>query len=361
MAGLIKKFTLQMIAGANIASIVIMLLVGNAGRLSPVEHPLLSSFSLAFPALLLINVCFLVFFAFFKRKYLVVPILGFIVCYPSIRRYCPLNISKEVPAGSIKVLTYNVFNFNKGGTSENGHFPALEYILGSDADIVCLQEAWLDAEKLASLKDTYKYIDTVCDKATGESLALLSKFRILSKTRVSYPSRANMSAAFKVLIDKDMVTVINNHFETSGLSLADRKGFKNMVKGKTGRDSMRMESKRLLVKLGESGRIRAPQAEAVARFVRDSCKSVILCGDFNDSPLSYTHHVLERKLTDCYIETGNGPGISYHYNAIFVRIDNLMCSSDWQPYKCKVDNSVDASDHYPVLCWLKKQSAAADD
>jgi len=355
MAGAIKKFTLQMIAGANVGTIIIMLLVGNADRLNPVDHPLLSSLGLAFPALLLANVCFLVFFAFFKWKYIFVPILGFIVCYPSIRIYCPLNTGKDVPAGSIKVLTYNVFNFNRGDAADGEPNPVLEYIVGSDADIVCLQEAWLDAEVLSAVKDTYNHIDTVCNNSSGASLMLLSKYPILSKKRISYASRANQSAAFRVLVGNDTVTVINNHFETSGLSQADRQGFKEMVKGETGRDSMRVESKRLLVKLGESARIRAPQAETVARFVRDSCKSVILCGDFNDNPLSYTRHVIGRELTDCFVEAGNGLGISYHYNAIFVRIDNLMCSSDWQPYKCKVDNSISASDHYPVFCWLKKR------
>ena len=41
-----------------------------------------------------------------------------------------------------------------------------------------------------------------------------------------------------------------------------------MVKGKAGSDTVRAESKRLAVKLGESAKIRAPQAEAVAEYVR---------------------------------------------------------------------------------------------
>lgn len=344
-----------MTAGANIATIVIMLLVGNVDKLDPAAHPLLANLGLGFPLLLFINVCFLLFFIFFKRLYVIVPLAGFIVCYPAVRRYWPLNISKETPSGSVKVLSYNVFSFNRGDAPDGEPNPILEYIVGSDADIVCLQEAPLNAEVLSALKDTYKYIDTARCMPQGDCIMLLSKYRILSKERIEYSSRNNLSAAFKVLIGKDTVTVINNHFETSGLSQSDRRDFKEMVKGHTGKDSMRVESRRLLVKLGESSRIRAPQAEAVARYVRQTGGSIILCGDFNDNPISYTHHVLEQELTDCYIATGNGPGISYHHNAIFVRIDNIMCSADWQPYNCKVDNSISASDHYPVFCWLKKQ------
>lgn len=356
MAGQIKKFTLQMIAGANIATIILMLLVGNVDKLNPVDHPLLSNLGLAFPLFLLINFFFVVFFAFFKWRYIFVPFLGFIVCYPATRKYSPFNVRHDTPAGSIKVLTYNVCGFSRGDTPDGEPNPILEYIIGSDADIVCLQEARLDAEVMAAVKDTYKYIDTVRNMPMGGCVMLLSKYRILAKTRIVYQSKANLSAAFKVLIDKDTVTIINNHLETSGLSAADRSGFREMVKGHTGKDSMRVESKRLLVKLGESARLRAPQAETVADYVKNCGGSIILCGDFNDNPISYTHRVIGQGLTDCYIAAGNGPGITYHHNAIFVRIDNIMCSSDWTPYNCKVDKSIVSSDHYPMFCWLKKQA-----
>ena len=101
---------------------------------------------------------------------------------------------------------------------------------------------------------------------------------------------------------------------------------------------------------------RAPQAEAVARYVRkylDRKVPVILCGDFNDSPLSYTHRTIARELTDCYVASGNGPGISYHKSGMYFRIDHIFCSDDFEPYGAKVDNSVTASDHYPICCWLK--------
>lgn len=358
MAGMIKRLTLQMIAGADVATIIIMLLVGNVDRVDPTEHPLLSNLGLAFPLFLLANFCFLVFFAFFKRRYMLVPLLGFAVGYPAVRRYWPLNVGRDTPAGSIKVLTYNVCGFSRGDAPDGEPNPILEYIAGSDADIVCLQEARLDAEVLAAVSGVYEHIDTARSMPAGGCVMLLSKHRILSKEHIPYQSRANLSAAFKVLVGGDTVTVVNNHLETSGLSAADRSGFREMVKGHTGKDSMREESKRLIVKLGESARLRAPQAEAVARYVRSCGGSVILCGDFNDNPLSYTHRVIGQGLVDCHVAAGNGPGVTYHHNAIFVRIDNIMCSPDWEPYNCKADRGIDASDHYPVFCWLKRRAGS---
>ena len=57
----LKKFTVQMIAGANVATIVIMLLVGYSDALRPEAHPMLSNMGLLFPVFLVANFCFLLF------------------------------------------------------------------------------------------------------------------------------------------------------------------------------------------------------------------------------------------------------------------------------------------------------------
>lgn len=352
----IKDITLQMIAGANVVTVVLMLLVGYSDRLDPVEHPLLANAGLAFPLFIFLNVCFLVFFLFFKKKYALVPFAGFVLCYQPMRTYCPFNVSRDVPAGALKVLSYNVHGFIADNPPEDSPNPILDYVLGSDADIVCLQEAHLNADIIEQAARVYPYADSVIHTGRGDCLVLFSKHPILSKERIMYKSRGNLSAAFRVKVGGETVTVVNNHFETSGLSLADRAGFKEMVKGNSGKDTIRAESRRLAVKLGESVKIRAPQVDAVAEYVSKCSGPVILCGDFNDSPISYARRTLARLLTDCYVATGNGPGISYHHNAIFVRIDNLMCSDHFRPYGCKVDRSNAYSDHYPIYCFLSRQA-----
>ena len=350
----IRNITLQMIAGANVVTVVLMLLIGFSDRLNPMDHQFLANVGLAFPAFLFINFCFLVFFLVFKKKYALVSVAGFLVGYQPVRTYCPFNIGRDVPAGAVKVLSYNVHGFVADNPPEDAPNPILDYIMGSDADIVCLQEAYLNDAIVSAAKEAYGYVDSVMHPTCADCLVLFSKYPILSKDRIEYKSKGNLSAAFKVNIGGDVVTVVNNHFETTGLSLSDRAGFKDMMKGKSGKDTIKAESKRLAKKLGEAARKRAPQVDAVAGFVRECREPVILCGDFNDSPISYARRTLGKVLTDCYVATGNGPGISYHHNAFFVRIDNIMCSADWRPYGCKVDRSNGYSDHYPIYCWLKR-------
>lgn len=356
----LKQFTIRMIAGANIATLVILFLVGYSDRLRPEVFPSLSNMGLLFPVFLFANIVFLVFWLLFKPRYALIPFLGFLVCYAPIRTYVPLNLSSDAPRGAIKVLSFNTWAFAQGENGEDGINPIVKYIKQQNADIVCLQEmccGWDVANQIDSiLGPVYAYRDTTYHPSGGNAVGILSKYPILSKELIPYPSVGNLSAAYQLEIGKEKVLVINNHLETTGLTMEERAHFKELIKGKLETDTAEQTSKTLVVKLGEATQKRAVQAEAVAKYIENhKDMSTILCGDFNDGPISYAHRTVAKGLTDCYVASGNGPGISYHHAGFFVRIDNIMCSDDWKPYGCKIDNKIKASDHYPIICYLKKR------
>ncbi len=355
----IKKFALQMVAGANIATLLVMLLVGYSGHLNPARHASLSNINLLFPVFLLLNLAFLIFWVVFRLKYALIPIMGFILCYQPVRAYIPLNIPSEVPDDAIKVLSYNVWSFADWEDQSRGN-PIIRYIADQKADIVCLQEASCSPKTQADLDKIiggiYEYSDTSCIREGENTLAIYSRFPIVHKEKILYKSVGNHSAAFTLNIHGENVVVVNNHLETMGFSPADKANFKMMMKGEMGGNSAKRESYRLMDKLSAAARIRAPQAEAVRQFIKKrNYQSIICVGDFNDTPLSYTHNTIAENLVDCYIASGNGPGISYHNSGFYVRIDNIMCSDDWKPYRCKVDDKITTSDHYPIYCWLKRR------
>ena len=357
----LKKITFQMVAGANVATILLMFLVGFSDHLNPVSHPSLSNLGLAFPVFLFINFGFLIFWLIVKPRTAIIPFLGFLVCYVPVRTYMPFNVSHDAPAGAIKVLSYNVWLFDTWDFPEGGPNAIVEYIVDQKADIVCLQESMISGDANTNYLDSvmsksYRYHDITRDKPGGDCISLYSKFPILSRERIKYKSEGNMSMGYKLKIGGDTVLVVNNHLESTKLSEEDKSHFKSLVKGSLGGDTAKIESHVIYKKLSDATAVRAPQAETVARYIRQHRgMSVICCGDFNDSPISYARRTIAKDLTDCYIATGNGPGISYHRNAFYVRIDNIMCSDDWEPFGCKVDSKIKSSDHYPIYCWLKKR------
>lgn len=356
----LRQFTVRMIAGANVATLVIMLLVGYSDRLNPEDFATLSNMGLLFPIFLLINFAFLIFWLLFKVRYALIPFVGFLLCYGPVRTYIPFHVSREVPEGAIKILSYNTWAFAQGNCDEDGINPIIKYIQQQDADIVCLQEVGNGgdiANQLDSLLyPMYAYRDTTRHPDGGDVVGILSKYPILSKERIRYKSVGNLSVGYQLQIGKEKVLLVNNHLETTGLTLEERAQFKQLLKGKLETDTAEHASKTLVTKLAESTKKRASQAEAVARYVRQHRgMSTILCGDFNDGPISYAHRTIAQGLTDCYVESGNGPGISYHHAGFYVRIDNIMCSDDWTPYNCQIDRKISSSDHYPILCYLKKR------
>ena len=355
-----KRFTLQVVAGANLATIFMMLFVGFSDRFNPVNHQVLANAGLVFPVFLAINFGFLIFWLCFKKKGALLSLAGYLVCYVPVRTYIPFNIPHSIPNDAIKVMSYNVWSFAGWERHADGKFPILEYIREQQPDILCLQEAMTNeigqARVDSVLNKIYAYKDTMKFSPSSDCIALYSRYPIVSHERIVYPSRGNLSGAFEVKIGNDTVIVVNNHLETTGLSNEDKREFKSMVKGNLLTSDAKQASYRLIDKLGEASAKRAVQADAVARYIsKHSDRSMIVCGDFNDSPISYARHTIAKDLTDCFITTGNGPGVSYHKGGMYVRIDHIMCSKDWQPYGCKVDRSIGESDHYPILCWLKKQ------
>ena len=114
---------------------------------------------------------------------------------------------------------------------------------------------------------------------------------------------------------------------------------------------------RLLIrKLAEASAIRGSQADSIAQEIASSQHPyIIVCGDFNDTPISYAHRVIGQGLNDTFTQSGRGLGISYNQNKFYFRIDNILASKNLKSYNCTVDRSIKESDHYPIWCYLKKK------
>ena len=356
----LKKFTVQLISGANIATILVMFFIGYSDHFDPVCHPNLAMMGLVFPFFVLLNLFFLIFWLIFKPRRAIIPVLGFLICYSPIRVYCPLNVSRDIPEGAIKVITYNV-NHIAYENYKDANNPVLQYLVKQKADIVCMQEAG-HSKKLRSLTDSvlsphYPYHETIRSSSKeSDLLAIYTRYPILKKEVIEYESIGNVSAVFYLLMDKDTVMVVNNHLQSIGYSDGDKDAFNQIIKGETDKNYAEAESKKIVDKYQKALVKRTPQVDSVLNYInRNADYSMIVCGDFNDGPIPYTRRMLSRNLVDCFVESGNGLGISYHKKNFYVRIDHILCSDDWVPYKCVVDNEIDESDHYPVICWLKKR------
>lgn len=355
----LKQFTINLVAGANVASILVMAASGYADRLHPADFPQLSTLGLFFPILLLVNLAFLLFWLAFKWRKMWIPIVGFLLVYFPITTYMPLNPPQDVPEGCIKIISYNVCAYGGNFKYEDAFDRVLDFFEQQQADIVCTQED-ADPNKKYAFKryeELYPHNDTTVfrkTKANYNGVGMHTRYPILRKERINYPSTSNGSVAYFLKRDKDTLLVINNHLESTHLSAEDRSNYREILKGEIEGDTARKESMRIIEKLNKAAVKRAVAVEAIRKYMEAySQYPTIICGDFNDSPISYTRHALSEGLTDCYTESGRGIGLSYNRKGFWVRIDNILCSTDFTPYNCQILSQIDYSDHYPIVCWLK--------
>ena len=357
MMTFLRKLLFTLLLAVNVVVIVLMLLSGYSGYLSPVDYPLLSLSGMVYPFFFVANAVLLLVWLFVRRRMALLPLAGLFLGLSPLRTYVPINFRSTPPEGSIKVLSYNVYLYAGWSYYKKARNPIIDYLANSDADILCLQEAspheHMKHRVDSILNPLYPYRDSIMYKKNGDCLAIFSRFPIIDSERIPYPSAGNQSMASRLLIDGDTVLVVNNHLETVGFSVADKKEFNHLVEGK----GKKGEELSLLKKLEQAVAIRSVQADAVARYIAEKgCRNVIVCGDFNDSPLSYSHHTIGRGLRDCFVSSGSGFGYSYENFGIHVRIDNIFCSKNYDAYNCQVDSSITVSDHYPIYCWLKRRA-----
>ena len=355
----IKSFVINLIAGANIATILLMLLAGYSDRLNPEQHPILSVLGMTFPVFLLVNLLFLFLWLTIKWKKAWIPIAGFAAAYVPITLFMPVNMRQEVPEGAIKLISYNVCTYGGNYKYENGFDTVFGYLERQKADIVCLQEDVDSWRRYVFIKyaKIYPYNDTTMlqnNAFTYNCVGIHTRFPIIRKERIWYPSNTNGSVAYYLNTGKDTLLVINNHLEGTHLSESERNNYKRMLRGKMERDTAKAESMFLIEKLGNNNAKRAVQADIVHRYIEEHRQyPTIVCGDFNDTPISYTRRTIAQGLTDCFQTTGKGLGLSYNQKGFYFRIDHILCSPDLQPYNCEIDDDMDASDHFPLICHLK--------
>ena len=113
-------------------------------------------------------------------------------------------------------------------------------------------------------------------------------------------------------------------------------------------------SKNIVKRLKRAFIKRAKQAELIEYSISLSPYPVIVCGDFNDTPSSYTYNTVSKKLTDSFVESGNGFGRSYVGAFPSFRIDYILHSDQFIAYNFKTIRE-ELSDHYPIITSLEKQ------
>lgn len=307
-------------------------------------------FSYLIPPLFIVHgICMYLWYRW-KKINMLYSAITILVGYKFIVSTIALNLDAS-EGHDLSVLTYNtrVFNvydhLNKNFESSK---KMINWIKQDDSDIKCFQEFYnkKDSEVFNTseeLMQNGKYYSYVQPKAVVDKqefgLAIYSKFPIIDKGRVTFKEKSQNDAIFvDVVSKKDTIRIINVHLQSMSINA---NVFDEKYDWKTNLINLGKKLKKGFI-------ARAQQLEAIEQYIVNCRYRVILCGDLNDPPYSYTYFKLQCMLNSAFEDAANGFGFSYNGKLFFLRIDNQFYGKGFKPVNHQTLRDVSYSDHFPI-------------
>ncbi len=278
--------------------------------------------------------------------------------------YHPGWFNNDVPEkGMVKIMSFNVrlFDLYNWKNNEHNKNKIFKYLKSEDPDIICFQEYYYQKDGKFSTSDTLiKFLSAnkvhasfpVVNKGLYYfGIATLTKFPIINKGEIIFPGTSNMTIYTDVIMFDDTVRIYNNHLESIRFGKEDYE-FIDKIDFKVDSVEVR-DTKNIIKRIKHAFTKRANQADSVAAHIAACKYPVIVCGDFNDTPVSYSYQTIGSGLKDSYIESGSGIGSTYNGKIPMLRIDYIFHSPIFNAYDFKVGKE-DLSDHFPITCLIGK-------
>ena len=172
-------------------------------------------------------------------------------------------------------------------------------------------------------------------------MATYSNFPIFKKGTVSISGERtnNVCIYSDIAIAGDSIRVYNVHlasnwFEKEDYEFLDRPS----VEG----------AESIIERLKTSFFKRAKQVKAIKAHMSTSPYPIIMCGDFNDTPTSFSYKQLSEGLNDSFTNAGTGLGQTYNGKFPKLRIDYILHSPEFKINSFKT-TEVNLSDHFPIV------------
>lgn len=328
-----------------------------AGFVNPAESDLFATAGLFFPFLFLSMLIIVALLALLHSKWIWLHIALLLALFPVAMRYIGNPFSRQ--SGGWVAISYNVHGFRGFGHTKKEEVPhqISAYLKKSDADFACIQEfrswsgdiqndiKWL--MEASGFSDHYFVGYWKRGGIQSDGYLLLSKFPILSGGPISSDTRRQIGAFIDVVLNKDqLLRVATVHLISFSLEQQEIDAFGDAAALEM--DLLKKHGRSLWGKLSSSFKTRAIEIIDFKKFVEESPHPLIVCGDFNDTPASYTYqNIVKTGLKDSHLEAGFWLGSTYAGKLPWLRIDYCFGTGDILFKKSDV-NRLPYSDHYPV-------------
>ena len=226
-------------------------------------------------------------------------------CLSVLSNHLPVpNQQKKGNQSSLRLLSWNVTNFHIHPDTLQ---KAATFIRSLQPDLICLQERphenLLSWEAIQAAFPEYPYAIRNEEREDEVlNMAILSKYPLAEKAETYYNDSYNKTMAVNVAAPGRTFRIHNTHLQTTH---------------------------HVFTRFIGNAQRRNAQADYLKRQTRLHDLPTLICGDFNDTPCSYTYRTLSAGMQDAFLKGTTQWTGSFQPMGRWLRIDYILCSDDW--------------------------------
>ena len=310
------------------------------------------------PLVFIINLVFAGTWLFIERKRSLYSAVFLAVSMPLWSSWIsvPKFASNDIEVG-IKLVSYNVQVMGKnlpGNKADDYGDSIISFLDETNAELICLQEFYTNDSKrsrdylarMKSLGYSHKWAITYQKGEARWSVSTFSKLEIVDAEFVEVNDQP-FAVATIVAAKIDTFAILNVHLNSNRFNRREISNIESLGQGEVA------NSREIGAKLYHAFRTRQQQVDSIIAWKERQVHPMIICGDFNDGPLSYTYRRIKGSriwgsgLSDAFLRFKSGIGSTYNGKIPFQRIDHILCSRsiDLKGYQ---RIKIPYSDHFPI-------------
>ncbi len=349
--------------------------------INPNVTPLPSFFGLVYPIIYIVNVGCALWWVVRWRRHFFLSLLILLIGLGGAKKFFDPqfkrsydNSSSSGVVSDLRVMSFNVMGLSDKyavGESSTAELVA-RFADSARIDLLCMQEFQRNEDNMEIFENearrlrysVFRNMDRKNDTKNGLSLIIMSAYPIVDSGTVGSDSTFTRTLWADVKVGSDTLRVVTNHLQSTSISKEDRE---LTLTPQIVTDSMREERLMGLVgRLSKNYKRRADQADSLAQFVATSPYPIVVCGDLNDTPISYVYRTVSGNLTDSFVMRKEGNNATFNGFMNLFRIDYVFIGrgettknrrgEDAEPItlipRSYISPDVQYSDHYPVVVGL---------
>jgi len=308
----------------------------------------ISFFGLFFPVFVITLFVFSIFWFFHNKKYMWINIVFIFLSIPYLSRFVSIS-SSDSTREEVNIMSYNVRLFDKGNwlKIENIDEKIMKFIDKEEVDILCIQEYYNPKKDL----DNNFQFSTIDKQGSKENphMVIYSNYEIINDTINHGMEDMHNTCIFSdIVINTDTIRIYNIHLASNFFSKDDLR-FMNSPELK--KDKIKRGVFGVTKRLKRSFESRGREVQMIKKHIDNSPYPTIICGDFNDTPVSYAYQELGGKKLDGFLESGNGFGATFT-KIPFLRIDYILYDKQFSSSDFITHQEI-LSDHRAISCKIK--------